>query len=81
MLKKLSQHNVVGRWHKGGNNMDITNIELVKLTPSEGMVLTNGETFSTEIYLGKNDSKDNWYEITEAEAEELQKEMEETAEI
>lgn len=57
--------------------MDITNIELVKLTPSEGMVLTNGETFSTEIYLGKNDSKDNWYEITKEEADERQKEMEE----
>ena len=57
--------------------MDITNIELIKLTPSEGMVLTNGETFGTEIYLGKNDSKENWYEITEAEAEEKMKELEE----
>lgn len=61
--------------------MDITNIELIKLTSSEGMVLTNGETFGTEIYLGKNDSRDNWYEITKAEAEERQKEQEETAEI
>ena len=56
--------------------MNIINIELIKLTPSEGMVLTNGETFGTEIYLGKNDSKENWYEITEAEAEERQKEAE-----
>lgn len=59
--------------------MDITNIELIKLTPSEGMVLTDGETFSTEVYLGINDSKDNWYEITEAEAEERKQELEEKA--
>lgn len=59
--------------------MNITNIELIKLTPSEGMVLTNGETFGTEVYLGKNDKPDNWHEITEAEAEEKQKEMEEEA--
>ena len=51
--------------------MNITNIELIKLTPSKGMVLTNGETFGTEIYLGKNDSKENWYEITEAEADKV----------
>lgn len=51
-----------------------TKIELCKLTASEGMTLTNGETFSKEIYLGKNDSAENWTEITDAEAEELQKE-------
>lgn len=51
-----------------------TKIELRKLTPSEGMTLTNGEAFGKEIYLGKNDSPDNWYEITDAEAERLQAE-------
>ena len=48
--------------------MEITTIELRKLTASSGMVLTNGESYSSvggDIYLGKNDSIDNWYEITE----------------
>lgn len=49
--------------------MKTTKIELTKLTPSEGMVLTNGETYSTEVYLGCNDNADNWHEITEAEYE------------
>ena len=51
--------------------MNIINIELIKLTPSEGMVLTNGETFGREIYLGINDNTENWYEITEAEANKI----------
>ena len=44
------------------------------LTAREGYVYTNGETFSTVIRLGKNDSADNWHEITEEEAERLQSE-------
>jgi hypothetical protein len=44
------------------------------LTAREGYVYTNGETFSTVIRLGINDSVDNWHEITEAEAERLQNE-------
>ena len=39
------------------------------LIPSEGMVLTNGEIYSSEVYLGKNDSPDNWWEITREEYE------------
>ena len=38
----------------------------------DGMKLTNGETFVDTIYLGKNDSIDNWHEITEEEAKRLQ---------
>lgn len=45
------------------------------LTAKEGYVYTNGETFSTVIRLGKNDSADNWHEITEEEAERLQSEV------
>lgn len=45
--------------------MEMTTIELRKLTASEGMILTNGNTFSKEVYLGCNDSPDNWHEITE----------------
>lgn len=50
--------------------MEITTIEIRKITASEGMVLTNGEAYSSvggDVYLGKNDSVDNWYEITEEE--------------
>ena len=52
-----------------------TTIEIKKLIASDGMTLTNGEAFSKEVYLGKNDSVDNWHEITDAEAERIQAEM------
>jgi hypothetical protein len=42
---------------------------------AEGMVLTNGKDYSEPggtVYLGVNDSPDNWYEITAEEAERLQ---------
>lgn len=42
------------------------------LIAREGYVYTNGETFSNVIRLGINDNADNWYEITEEEAECLQ---------
>jgi hypothetical protein len=42
-------------------------IEITKLTAAEGMTLTNGEAYGKEIYLGKYDSPNNWYEITDAE--------------
>lgn len=37
------------------------------LTPDEGKVLTNGDTYSDSVFLGKNDSVENWYEIDESE--------------
>ncbi len=52
--------------------MNMTTIELRKLTATAGMTLTNGEVFGKEVYLGKNDSPDNWREITDREAETLQ---------
>ena len=51
-------------------------IQLRKLTAAEGMTLYNGDTFGKEIYLGKNDCPENWQEITDTEAEALQKEQE-----
>lgn len=51
--------------------MKKSTIELIKLTASEGMTLTNGETYSKEIYLGCNDSIDNWREIPESEIPEI----------
>ena len=47
------------------------------LKADEGMTLTNGEVFGKTIYLGINDNKNNWKEITDIEAEELQKVEEE----
>lgn len=47
------------------------------LKADEGMTLTNGEAFGKTIYLGINDDKGNWREITDIEAEELQKVEEE----
>ena len=46
-----------------------TNITLRKLTADEGKVLTNGEAYFKELYLGIYDSADNWHEITDAEYE------------
>jgi hypothetical protein len=42
------------------------------LIAKEGYVYTNGETYSSIIRLGINDSDDNWYEIAEEEAQALQ---------
>lgn len=51
------------------------------LKAEEGKTLTNGEAFGKVVYLGKNDSADNWHEITDEEAEELQTaELEEVTE-
>lgn len=42
-------------------------IEITKLTASDGHMLTNGEVYGKEIYLGKNDNAENWHEITDDE--------------
>ena len=47
--------------------MKTTKIELIKLTASEGMTLTNGETYGKEVYLGVNDNSNNWHEIPDNE--------------
>ena len=39
------------------------------LKAEEGKLLTNGDTFGIVVYLAKNDSADNWYEITVEEYE------------
>ena len=52
-------------------------IVLRKLTASDGYVLTNGEAYGKEIWLGANDKAENWHEITDAEYEAIIKETEE----
>ena len=51
-------------------------ITRIKLTATEGMTLTNGETFAKEVYLGSEDNPENWNEITDEEAAAIQKEKE-----
>lgn len=47
-------------------------INKTTIQSDEGKMLTNGTAFGSIVTLGKNDSIDNWYEITEEEAERLQ---------
>ena len=42
-----------------------------KIKASEGMILTNGNTYAVAVDLGVKDSADNWREITEAEYEKI----------
>lgn len=41
------------------------------LTADEGKVLTNGSTYSKQVWLGVGDTPNNWQEVDEAEGEEL----------
>ena len=49
-------------------------IELKKLIASNGTILTDGTAYGTEIYLGKNDSAENWHEISLDEYEQIKAE-------
>lgn len=42
------------------------------LTADEGKMLTNGSTYSKQVWLGINDSVNNWQEVDETEAEEVE---------
>ena len=56
----------------------------IQIVADKGMVLTNGEAYSTDggyITLGVNDSPNNWREITAEEAERLQAEYIEDEQI
>ena len=59
--------------------MTETKINITKLTAAEGMVLTNGEAYGKEVYLGKNDKAENWHEITDAEYQAILEEQEKEA--
>lgn len=53
-------------------------IEIPVLAPSEGMMLTNGEIYSKEVWLGVNDSAENWREVPMAEYEAYMAEQEQS---
>lgn len=40
---------------------------LTVLTPENKAYLSDGETYSQKVYLGKYDSVDNWYETDDVE--------------
>lgn len=42
-------------------------ITRIKLTASEGHILTNGENYGRVVYLASGDEGEKWYEITEKE--------------
>lgn len=44
-----------------------TENNIIKIEADEEYILTNGEIYSTEIYLGINDSPENWHQISELE--------------
>lgn len=54
-------------------------ITRIKLTASEGHVLTNGESFGKIVYLASGDEGGGWYEITEEKYEIKLKEKESEA--
>ena len=55
--------------------MTETTITLRKLTASAGHILTNGDVYGKEVYLGVNDSAGNWHEITDDAYNDIVKKM------
>lgn len=56
--------------------MKTSDLNIVILEPSNPENwLTNGDTFSKKVYLGRNDSESNWREITNAEKEQVEQEQ------
>lgn len=43
--------------------MQISNTNPIELLADEGMILTNGESYSTLVVLGIYDSPSNWHEV------------------
>ena len=58
--------------------MKTEKVEITCIESSEGMTLINkdGRTMGKKIYLSVNDAVENWSEITDAEAEEIQERLE-----
>ena len=56
--------------------MEVQTVTVNVIKADEGKILTDGEVFGRVIYLAKGRSADEFYEITEAEYEEIQKQDE-----
>ena len=52
-------------------------ITRIKLTASEGMMLTDGENYGKEVFLAVDADQSLWYEITQEEYDESTKKLEE----
>ena len=56
--------------------MQIRDINLKELTASEGMILTDGKDFARQTRLAEDVDPSTWYEIPEAEYEQIMTEKE-----
>ena len=56
-------------------------ITRIKLTASEGHILTDGENYGRIVYLASGDEGEKWYEITEAEYQQKLEEEERRIEL
>lgn len=56
--------------------MTTETITTIKLTASEGMVLTDGESYGKEVFLAENADPAKWHEITDAEYDKILKAQE-----
>lgn len=56
--------------------MKIETITRQKLIANEGMILTDGKTYGSEIFLAEGASTDAYYEITREEYEQILLEQE-----
>lgn len=41
----------------------------IHLIAEDGMILTDGESFSTDVWLGIHDSPENWHEVEDIRKE------------
>lgn len=49
-------------------------ITRIKLTASEGHILTDGENYGKVVYLASGDDGDKWHEISESEYQRIMEE-------
>lgn len=60
--------------------MKTETITRIKLTASEGMVLTDGESYGREVFLAEGADAKEWHEIKQEDYDEILKEQQEEGE-